>query len=192
MKKNQLITAILDIELDMFTSVQAKETAGCQTHPDQFRLHRKAQFLSWSKDTLASYFKDLKQAQLNDQNLMTFKYARMENLIPSRCKSSLVKKIVSIQLNWQREMFNTFPALMKNARPLEQFQDSVSQTSFETYLSGELESYSQNTLQLLYRDIQGKLSREINMAREIYENLVRACGYPSLAEAEKRLRKEKQ
>ncbi|WP_300458137.1 DUF4125 family protein [Desulfobacula sp.] len=186
-RKIQLIDRILTIELNMFLAVPSQQAEGCQRYPDQFKHHRKAQFMAWSESTLASYFKDLKDAQTNNENLMTFKYARMENLLPPRFKRPLVKKMVAIQLNWQREMFKKYPALMKRARSLEPSSDTVSQTSFETYLSGELESYSEHTLHCLYQDIQDKLKHQINMAEEIYDYLVRAMGYESLVQVEKSL-----
>ena len=53
--KSGLIEEILQRELKMFTSVNARGgPAPCQSHPEGFVLHRRAQFSVWSTDTLAS------------------------------------------------------------------------------------------------------------------------------------------
>ncbi|MBN2028502.1 MAG: DUF4125 family protein, partial [Actinobacteria bacterium] len=81
--KEELIAEILDIEWDMFTSVQARDGgASCQEDRRSFHIIRAADFLTWSEATLASYLNDLKTAQDRGRNPMTEKYARMEGIIP--------------------------------------------------------------------------------------------------------------
>ena len=63
-------------------------------------------------------------------------------------------------------------------------EDSAFLTSFETYLRGELETYSDATLELLNKDILAKQAQNINMAEELYTFLVKDKGYDSLDEAE--------
>jgi hypothetical protein len=182
--KKELIDQILAIELEMFLSVPTAEKAGCQSYPEKFRLHRKVQFEVWSEPTLKSYLNDLKAAQKNDINLMTIKYARMENLIDQENLNPLISEIVSIQFNWQMEMFQKYPHLMAGARPLSQSDDSLFITSFETYLKGELETYSEKTLTLLYRDMTSKKEAGINMSAEVYDALAKELGYNSIEEAD--------
>lgn len=67
-------------------------------------------------------------------------------------------------------------------------EDSDFMTSFETYLRGELETYSDATLELLSKDILDKHAQGINMAEEIYTCLVKDIGYDSLHEAEQTVR----
>ena len=182
--KKELIDQILTIELKMFLSVPTAEKANCQSYPENFKLHRKAQFSAWSELTLRSYLNDLKTAQKSDQNLMTMKYARMENLIDQENLNPLIPEIVSIQFNWQMEMFKKYPHFMAGARPLFQCDDSLLRTSFETYLKGELETYSDKTLSLLYRDILSKKETGINMSTEVYDVLAKEFGYNSIEEAD--------
>lgn len=183
-KRTELIEKILEKELKMFLTVPVRQKAACQEHPESFKTMRRAQFLMWSEKTLESYLKDLEMAEKEGRNLMTEKYARMDNLIPPKNQDPLIDKIVNIQCKWQEEMFRKYPNLMRGARPVYSSQDSPFQTSFETYLRGELETYSHNTLASLYDDIVGMQKEGKNMAEELYKQLVMDLGYESLEEAE--------
>lgn len=183
-EKTRLIEDILEIELRMFLTVPVFEKAGCQEHPDNFRMTRKAQFITWSEQTLNSYLNDLKAAEHNNLNLMTHKYARMDDLIPRQNNDPLIEKIVKIQYAWQTDMMKKYPALMGRARPLGSSSDTPYQTSFETYLCAELETYSHRTLAFLYEDITLKQENRKNMTQELYEYMVEDLGYESLEEAE--------
>jgi hypothetical protein len=57
--KDRTIEAILEIELQMFLTVNPEPTSGCQEHPESFKLHRRAQFAPWSEEALGSYLEDL-------------------------------------------------------------------------------------------------------------------------------------
>jgi uncharacterized protein YpmS len=118
LSKNELINEIVDRELTMFLSVPAEGEAPCREAPDAFRMHRNAQFSTWSPDTLRSYLNDLVAAEINGRNLMTYKYARMDELIPSENTSKLLDLIVTLQLNWQRQVLEEYPKLAKTGRCL--------------------------------------------------------------------------
>jgi hypothetical protein len=175
---------ILELELQMFLTVPADGDYSCRHHPESFRLHRKAQFSVWSPDTIASYLDDLKRAKERGINLMTIKYARMDDLIPRENMNPLIEEIAAIQYQWQQEMFASHPTFMSGARPLSVEEDSERSTSFETYIKGELETYSDNTLSLLFRDMTALVKRGINGSELVYEQLVRELGYASIEEAE--------
>ena len=182
--KTELIEKILDIELEMFQTVPTLRRASCQEDPDGFRLIRTAQFLTWSERTLKSYLDDLHEAEENGRNLMTEKYALMDGLIPRRHADPVIEKIVTEQLAWQQAMAKTYPHLMSRARPLASAEDTSWETSFQTYLRGELETYSSRTLSLLYADVCETKERNQNMAEELYHHMLTAYGYRSLEEAE--------
>lgn len=184
-EKKNLIDVILDIELRMFLSVSTREKAICQDHPDEFKRNRRAQFSTWSKETLSSYLNDLTLAEKNGKNLMTLKYGRMENLIPCLNDDPLIDKIVDAQLMWQKEMFEQYPNLMRGARAVDSRSDTVLHTSFATYLRGELETCSHETLQLLYADVKRYRKGHMNMNQILYTFLVKSYGYRSLEEAER-------
>jgi Protein of unknown function (DUF4125) len=182
--KNAIIERIIELELEMFLAVPADDRYSCQEDPEGFRLHRRAQFSVWSEDTLQSYLDDLHRAKKNGVNLMTIKYARMDNLLPAENRSPQIIKIVAIQLRWQTEMVQKYPHLMAGARHLSGTEDSTDNTSFETYLSAELETYSDATLALFYRDILEYAKAGISGSEKIYAYLVRALGYDTIETAD--------
>ena len=57
--------------------------------------------------------------------------------------------------------------------------------SQEKDLKGELETYSDNTLSLLFRDMTALVKRGVNGSEMVYEALVRELGYGSIEEAER-------
>ena len=168
----------------MFLTVPVVRKASCQEDPAGFRTMRSAQFFAWSEKTLHSYLADLTAAEAVGRNLMTHKYARMENLVPKENQDPLIDGIVSIQCAWQDEVFQKYPNLMRRARSIGSSGDTAFQTSFETYLRGELETYSHDTLTSLYQDISERLKEEKNMVEEIYDHMVLGLNYQTLAEAE--------
>jgi len=188
-ERDELIQEILQTELEMFLAVQAREPVSCQEDPEGFRVNRAAQFSVWSEQTLASYREDLKRAVAQDRNLMTLKYARMENLIPKLhddiLVENLIDQVVVIQAAWQKEMMARYPYLMKRGRPLTEEEETLRATSFVKYLRGELETYSADTLAHLYRDVTESQANDQNMTEAIYEHLVKSHGYASIEEAEK-------
>ncbi len=189
-ERDELIQEILETELKMFLSVRAREPVSCQQDPTGFRTNRAAQFSVWSEQTLASYREDLEKAVEQGRNLMTLKYARMEDLIPKLhddiLVDNLIDQIVTIQVEWQKEMMAKYPFLMKRGRPLDEGEQARRTTSFVKYLRGELETYSADTLAHLYRDVTESQTNDRNMTQAIYENLVKNHGYGSIEEAEKR------
>ncbi len=186
--KEELIQEILEMELGMFLSVSAQEPVSCQQDPEGFRMTRAAQFSVWSEQTLTSYREDLKKAVEEGRNLMTLKYARMDNLIPKLhddiLLENLIDQIVAIQVRWQKEMMAKYPYLMKRGRPLDEGEEGLQTTSFLNYLRGELETYSADTLAHLYRDVTESQTNAQNMTQAIYENMVKSHGYASIEEAE--------
>jgi len=185
--KWNLIERILALELNMFINVRSEVPVSCQENPDAFRLHRRAQFSVWSEETLRSYHDDLRDAERHGRNLMTLKYARMENLIRPLSVNPIIDAIVQMALEAQRGMLLRYPNILSGGRPLE--GDSPGPTSFSTYLRGELETYSDRTLELLHRDIRQIGERGENWALQTYTHLFRELGYVSLDEVEERLRK---
>jgi len=189
--RETLIREILDRELEMFLAVPSRYPTTCQSNPEGFRKTRSAQFFVWTEEALASYLGDLRAAGEQGKNLMTLKYARMENLIPSLHQdplvANLIDQIVAVQLEWQRELYSRFPNLMGRGRPLDDPEDPAGATSFATYLRGELETYSENTLACLFRDTMAARSREENLAEAIYLQMVRSLGYRSIEDAEARI-----
>jgi hypothetical protein len=187
-EKDRIIEAILEIELQMFLTVNPEQTSGCQEHPESFKLHRRAQFAPWSEEALGSYLEDLHAAEAHGENLMRRKYARMQGLLPPVESSPVIEEIVRLKMDWQRAMFRDYPAVMAGARPLTAESTRAQMTSFETYARGELETYSERTLGLLHRDLLEIQARGESLSEKVYDCLVRASGYASLKDTEMKLK----
>lgn len=187
-EKDRIIEAILEIELQMFLTVNPERTSGCQKHPESFKLHRRAQFAPWSEEALGSYLEDLHAAQTHGENLMRRKYARMQGLLPPVESSPVLEEIVRLKMDWQRAMFRDYPAVMAGARPLTAESTRAQMTSFETYARGELETYSERTLEFLHRDLLEIQARGESLSEKVYDYLVRASGYASLKDSEMKLK----
>ena len=187
--KHDLIDIVIEYELDMFLSAPADGPYNCRDHPDQFRMHRRAQFSTWSHSTLESYRQDLIRAKAERKNLMTLKYARMNDQLPKTKTNPVIEKIFVLQYRWQQEMFKKYPHLMGGARALSAEQDSAAATSFETYMKSELETYSDNTLSLLFQDLEALDRQGVNGSERVYEILLREMGYDSIEAVERLKRK---
>ena len=184
--KEQLTDKIVELELEMFLTVPTKQKAGCQEDPDSFILMRKSQFSPWTQDTLSSYLKDLQDGKKANRNLMTEKYARMDNLIPQKNFNPAIAKVVEIQKKWQKDMIERYPKIMMKGRPMSSSEDTQYWTSFETYLRCELETYSGKTLELLHRHLSEKVAGNENVTEGIYLQMVKGYGYESLEHAEEK------
>lgn len=184
-EREEFIKAIIELELEMFLKVAAREKASCQEHPDQFRAFRAANFCAWSQEALASYHYDLIRAKAEEQNLLTLKYARMENIIPPLTDSPLLKAIVDIEMAWVRELAAQYPLIHSKGRPID--QDSPHATSIRTYLRGELETFSEKTLELYHQNVVNSQERGENLAKARLLQTVRNAGFDSLDAAEAHL-----
>lgn len=162
--KDELITKIMGIEWDMFSSVRNRGgRALCQEDPDSFKIIRTSHFMTWSEATLESYLKDVEEAKAAGRNLMTEKYARMENLIPALHPENgqLIERIVMKECGWVEELLEKYPDI-KLARPIYSWQDTPYAVSSETYSRGELDTYSKKTLDLYYQDMLDLESKKLN------------------------------
>ena len=116
-------------------------------------------------------------------------YEVIKNYLPEipQEKKELIKKIVKIYLHWEEEIIEKYPKLTSKGRPLNSKYDTPNYTSIETYLKGELSSYSIKTLKLYYEYIQNCISNNINLAENNLENIVLEKGYKTIEEAEESL-----
>jgi hypothetical protein len=201
--KEELLNEIIETEWKMFEDVvNIGGLAACQEDPETFKIMRYSQEMSWPEPVLQSYLNDLKEAEKNGRNLLSEKYARMmESTSPLEYKNIhhlipklepeiplLIDRIVEIMLEWQEEVSQKFPYITSRGRPLRMSEDSQFVTSFETYLRGELATYSKRTLKLYFENISKQKSKEVNAAEVVLDYMVRQYGYKSAEEANERLR----
>lgn len=173
---------ILDLEWEMFSQVRSSRPVACQRAPDSFRSVRGSLFSTWTCSMLASYKTDLQWAKQQGRNLLTEKYARMDDVIPRANINPLIEIIVDIETDWQCQLEMLYPALF--ARCCRQTDITGNGRDFSVYLHCELETYGERTLDLYYDNIKAALSQGRNLAIEALNQLVTATGYRDLSEAE--------
>jgi len=169
---NDLIARIVDIEHEMFQAVHEERPSLCKDNPKAFKVMRQMAHSPLSNKTLNAYLAHLEQAAADNRNLMTEKYARMENMIPRLKDTPLIERIVEIERHWQEELASDYPQLSR----------AQSLNAFEVYLHSELETYSDSTLELYFRDASQAAEEGKSFAQERYAFLAEALGYDSLHE----------
>ena len=173
--RQDLIQLIIELELVMFRKVRACGNAPCQEMPETFRAMRWMAHSVLSERTLSSYLDDLKTAAEAGRNLMTEKYARMDNLIPPLKDDpeiiSVLDEITAVEKRWMDEFAARYPRIVTGDG-----------SAFSNYLRCELETYSEETLRLYLNDVREALGQGRNLAQESYTNLFKSLGYASLDE----------
>ena len=200
--KKDMVEKIVKLEWKQFDKVNNEGgRAECQDNFQTFSIMRKSQYMAWTEDLLNSFYKDLTAAEEKGWNLIMEKYARMmqstnpdkyralENELPklSEQRKSIQEEIIKIQVNWMEEFAKKYPKMAGNARSIRTSEDSAFNTSYETYLRGEISTYSEETFILYSKFIVSLLQNNRNLAFEIMENTAKLYGYHSLADAERRI-----
>lgn len=202
-RKEDLIEDILKREWKMFQAVKnIGARAICQDDFRTFSIMRSSQAAGWSEETLESYKEDLVEAEKNDRNLLSEKYAHMMEytspdeyaaiapLLPQIDSDaiSLIQQIVPIVMEWEVELEKKFPYIIARGRPLFSKDDLPGVTSLETYLAGELKSYSTRTLKHYLAHVRKLYEENINGSEIIMQNSMRQYGFTSLEEANATIR----
>jgi hypothetical protein len=117
-------------------------------------------------------------------------YAQLEHLLlPLDLEvPPLIEKIVRIVLKWEEELAGKYPNIARRGRPIYSSDDTLYTTSIETYLRGELATYSLRTLKLYYENILNQKSEAINGSEVILRHVMESYGFKSLREANEILR----
>lgn len=201
-KKEELVFEITQMEWDMFQHVQnTGGRASCQDNPNTFFKMRMSQWLVYSEEVLESYKADCTAAMESGNNLLWQKYARMmettfpeeyeevKKYLPEISPESREKteEIVKINLEWDAYMAEHYPNIRKRGRVLTTAEDNeLAGSSMESYLRGELMTYSEKTLELIYQETKAAYEKGDNLLKDIIANETRFFGYETLEDAEKR------
>lgn len=171
----------------MFIRVKSDRPVPCQSEPDNFKTIRGSIFDTWTDEMLASYLNDLISANEQGRNLLTEKYARMDNLLDPLSTNPVIEKIVAIECKWQKKIQDDYPALYEQCcRRTDPTGDG---SDFSVYLQSELETYSDHTLGLYYDNVKNADDLQKNPALDALRRLVQKSGYMDLAHAENHLGK---
>ena len=197
-----LSLSIAKAEFEAFDKVQNEGgRANCQNNWPTFKVMRMSQYMTWSEDMLLQYLYEFKTNYENGRNMIEEKYARMmESTAPleyarfadrlppvSEEKKMIIEQIITLQVNWMEEFAVDYPKLAGNARIIHTTDDLPYDTSYETYLRGELMTYSDRMLELYGRYIVEHARDGKNVAREIMENTIHFYGYKDLDEANEKM-----
>lgn len=200
--KESLVNELVQIEWKAFDKVEnIGGRANCQDDFNTFSIMRKSQYLTWTEPMLRSYIHDFVNASDNGLNLIAQKYGRMmESTDPAGyeeiCdklpyvlpqKREIIEAIVQIQVSWMEDLALRYPKIAKISRSIHTYEDNIFNTSYETYLRGELLTYSDNTLDLYGRFIADLCNRGENLAEMTMSNTAMLYGYSSLEELEQGL-----
>lgn len=200
--KSALVNELVSLEWQAFDKVEnLGGRADCQDNWSTFSIMRKSQYYTWTESMLKSYIHDFHAANDRGWNLITEKYARMmESTDPERYRSiqdqlpvippekkEIIEEIVKIQVGWMEAFAARFPKAAGNARSIHTKEDNALNTSYETYLRGEIGTYSDNTLDLYGRFIADLCIREENLAEMTMRNTAFLYGYSSLEDLEEKL-----
>lgn len=200
MEREALVAEIVAREWEMFQSVaNVGGPADCQHDPETFKIMRLSQMETWDQALLESYREDLVAAQLAGRNLLSEKYAWMmrethpqefaalqaQLPVVSASAKVMIEEIVAVHLTWQREVALAYPTLLSHGRAATGAEKG---TSLETYLRGELSTYSEKTLELYRALVLAKQQAGQNEAKENLWHQVRQYGFASLEDCEAYLR----
>lgn len=200
--KAALVNELVSLEWEAFDKVENEGgRAECQDDWNTFSIMRKSQYYTWTEEMLKSYIRDFHRANDKGINLITEKYGRMmESTAPFKyrqikdafpeipeAKKEIIEEIVKIQVDWMEEFAEKYPKAAGNARSIHTAEDTPYNTSYETYLRGELSTYSDETLDLYGRFIAQLCREDKNLAQMTMANTAFFYGYASLEDLEAKL-----
>lgn len=173
--------------------------ASCQDNWRTFRIMRLSQFLTWPESLIASWAADLRNAERDGRNLITEKYARMmESTAPDEFRERIApflpaldesrrreqERVIAIQVVWARDFRQRYPRLGNGMRVLTTSEDSDEYTSLETYLRGEISTYSAPMFASYAAFIDECAAHGRNLTEESVRHTVMLEGYTSVDDAE--------
>lgn len=200
----ELVQKIIEVEWNQFQMVKNEGgRASCQDDWNTFQIMRESQFINWPLEVLESYAKDLMNAMDHNWNLIFEKYTRMmkstapqkykelESMLPplSEERVERMEKIIAVETKWMEEFARKYPNLMGEARYIHTYEDKEYDTSSETYLRGELATYSETTEKLYGAFVEKLLAEGKNIIEMTYEHMVKRYGYQSIEDAEARMQR---
>lgn len=196
---DMLVREIVSREWELFDKVQNRGgRASCQDDKRTFEIMRASQLEAWSIPMRESWSHDLTEAVKAGRNPMSEKYGYMmartspaeyeqiAHLLPERTaeKDKLIDFICQAHVMWQEKVAAKYPHLAGRGRPIRKEEDSMSVTSLETYLWGELATYSLETLKAYHAYVRELMFIGRNLCEMILKNTAEYYGYESLELAE--------
>lgn len=179
--RDAMIYEIVDLEWSMMRLLRSEEGRPLdESEFESFYQVRYSQHSAMNSDTIGLYRQDLMVATHTGRNLMAEKYAFMRNpgaLPEDPALAGLIREIVPLMLQSQERFANAFPALASVGRAFDPAENTV---PMEVYITSELVTRSEATLQMILRDIR----LNPDYIRDIFEVFVSFFGQDTLGKAE--------
>ena len=173
--REQVVKDIIDIETEMFRNLNIGEPMP-EDRIKPFRMMRWMTYSVLADETLESWLADLRAAKQERRNVLTEKYARIDNLIPQIKDHPLISNIVEAEVGWMEELHRRYPKMIK--------REQANADLFKKYAACELETWSDESIELYYRDVCAAKMTGKNLPEERYNNMYRRTGQGTLAELE--------
>lgn len=201
--REDIINEIVRLEFEAFDQVENEGgRAECQNNWPFFYVMRKSQYLTWTDDMLLCIRDLWQENKAKGWNMITEKYGRMmESTAPEEYKAlekyfppkseetkAIVNQIADIQVEWMKDFSEQYPKLASQARDITSEADAMDNASYETYLKGELLTYSEKLLKMYAQFVVDLYREGKNLARMTIENTAKLQGYKTLDEAERSIR----
>ncbi len=159
-RKAVLIERILDIEWQMFSYIRSLEASKNDHGEKLYRAIRRKIHSVLPDDVIESYLQDLQRAEREGRNLIQEKFDRREGKLPPLKENAVIPRIVELEIAWKMAMDRNSPHV-KLAR---------NEEAFRLYITSELETYSDGTLDLYYRAVLEARRVRRNLVEERYRN----------------------
>lgn len=200
--KQELVDEILRIEWEEFINTNnIGGPAECQKDKEEFLIMRGSQWKEYPEKVLKSYLEDIYIDDVQGINTIQQKYLfMMENSDPkeyekikhilkelSPAHKVLIKDIEKIYMKMAKEFYEKYPNISKYARPLYKNEDVPERASLETYLNGELKSYSKRTLLFLLDYLKEIEKDGVNIVYNINNRVFKEKGFVDIETLERNI-----
>ena len=195
-KRANIIDSIVAVEFKAFDRVQNEGgRAYCQDDWHTFRIMRMSQYMTWPDEMLETYLSYFTEQFEHGRNMITEKYARMmESTAPDKYAEiedslpvldeegkTLVNQIVAIQVAMMEEFAASNASAAERARSIHSSEDTAYNTSYETYLRGEISTYSDELLAMYAQYVVDAARSGVNLAETIMGNTAMLYGLDSIS-----------
>ena len=152
---DKLINSIIAEDREMLGQVQ--QVQGAQTADERTFYKKRYGWLSgFAEDTLQSYLSDLRVSKNFSINMIALKYAYMMQKTDYAYFDDHLRKNVPAVSDAKKEMAEKIVAKLSAGRDTAEFgtAEGIKMPSYEAYVLGELETYTESTLKLVKRDVE--------------------------------------
>ena len=166
--KDDLIISIIQQEWPLFTSTQnVDHRSPCQDQMANFIVSRHAYWSMYSTPVVTFKYGYMMEATHPDE------FLAIKDKLPSisNVKLSLVTAIMALYMKWELDIQLEIPGYDTHHRPIQAKDNSLTHTSVETYMTGELQSYSENTLECILAHFLQCSKNNINPVQEYLKAL---------------------